>query len=595
MPRRKPKSDESAGLGFVVNPNFNNPLRPKPLIEGKKPLLAMPPPKDQRAKLALRPGVEQQFQAQRLKQNGLKKQDKTFERTSAIETTSRTIPDSTTRISSSTSSTTKPNTTSMAKKDKSSTNREDRQTTSKQGFSTTYENQRLDKNRATVPAKFTDFNQSDDGKGYFMPTPNETKVSFRIPVKDTVYVDPNQVTDISGSDVINMFFLNAATIAESFFVSNSVNPVAYDAQYQIFNRMSLDVLNSTRSGLISDWTFANFRNAMGTVAEAVEFYYTLDSILSQNMVQKDVLNNNRTADNYRLFFSTSDVLELRTKLQNCLKGCWFPPNYSQFIRWFYQSYKTGTLNQSAQYRYIPGDEFLIVNNTRKGSLATKITALCNALPTYNKIYALLANVYPEGSISVLPPSCSNAVYDEVHHEIYVNEPLIFVDANNTYTAGGPSYSIYPVAYTLPSGQNNDIPYYQMVNPTNGDTGFPFACQTIVKISTASGNVATTPIWTGLKCFIALGGTQGQGSNYCNKFFFINISGSGESYPRANNFKQIIGTGDAHNALNTGTSTILASKPNSNYQRVYFNNYNAPRVFTSVLVDNLFSLKPMVLA
>lgn len=599
MPKRKPKAvDSSKQSGFVYNPNFGgNPFAPKPLIEkiGNKPMPLLPAPKPSgQARIGLRPGVEQQLENQRMKQDKIKKQDLTLEQTTSRRPTSSTSTTSTTTSPSTTpsptSSTTKPETT-MPKKQQS-TNRE----TKGQGFKQqTFENERLDKNRAVAPPLYTDFNQKDDGKGYFNPESSGARVVLRMPVRDTVYLDPNQVTDVSGSDILNMLLINAASISAAFTASSSSNSTIYDAHVQVFNQISLDALNSSRSGLIDSFTLANFRSAMGAVAQALEYYYCLDSIVSQNSINMSADDINRTADNYRAYFSTSDVFELRTKLQNCLKGCAFPPNYSQFIRWFYQTYKVTDLSQAPQYRYVPGEEFLIVGNARKGgtaALKTKIDALCAALPTYNKIFALLANVYPVWSINKLPASCSMAVFDEQHHEIFVNEPLIFVDPNVTYS--GSSYSVYPVAYTLTNG-NNDIPYYQNKNPKNGDTGFPFACQTIVKINNTTGNVALQTTWTGLKCFVALQGTQSKGSNFCNKFFFITDSGSGECFPRANNYRYIIGTGDAHSSLSTtvgGTATtILASKANSNFQRVYFNNFNAPRVYTNVLMFNLFSLRP----
>lgn len=601
MPKRKIKAvDSSEQSGFVYNPNFGNPFGPKPLIEkiGDKPMKLQTQPKQQgRARMELRPGVEQQLQNQQNKQGKIKKQDLTFEPSTTDRPTSTTTSKSTspsTTPSPTSSTTTRPETT-MPKRQQS-TNRE----TKGQGFKQqTFENERLDKNRAVAPPMYTDFNQRDDGKGYFNPETTSARVVLRMPVRDTVYLDPNQVTDVSGSDVLNMLLINAASVSAAFSASNSSNPTIYDAHVQVFNQISLDALNSARSGLISEFTLANFRSAMSAVAQALEYYYCLDSILSQNSISMAADDINRTADNYRAFFTTSDLFELRTKLQNCLKGCAFPPNYSQFIRWFYQTYKASDLSQAPQYRYVPGEEFLIVGNSRKGgtgALKTKIDALCAALPTYNKLFALLANVYPVWSINKLPASCSSAVYDEQHHEIFVNEPLIFVDANVTYS--GSSYSIHPVAYNLTNNGNNDIPYYQNKNPKNGDTGFPFACQTIVKINNTTGNVALQTTWTGLKNFIALQGTQNKGSNYCNKFFFLTDSGSGECYPRANNFKYIVGTGDAHSSLSTtvgGTATtLLVSKANSNFQRVYFNNFNAPRVYTNVLIFNLFSLRPNVI-
>ncbi len=235
---------------------------------------------------------------------------------------------------------------------------------------------------------------------------------------------------------------------------------------EIFYRLSRKIVKDNRSPVFSSWTGADFYNYVDVMIRALSLYYSVDSILSYkgiNGSRNDAVTRHQTH-----LEASFEIISKQNELRRLLRGFCFPGKYANLIRWTYQLYKSADLDQATNYRYVPVKE-LVWTTTNKDivpglvSVYDLIIALLEDQTNAN-IAGILARSYPEWEINGLPLSCSEAVYDSTHHEMWVNQPLIY-----TTTDAAGIVEIYPNATLFPSkpipwasnkqnGQSSALPY-----------------------------------------------------------------------------------------------------------------------------------------
>jgi len=233
----------------------------------------------------------------------------------------------------------------------------------------------------------------------------------------------------------------------------------------LFNRWTTDIMRITRGVVPTNWTLANMTAMLVAVVNALEYYYTLDSIIAFQNVGVSGLTGSRTLEIYGNSFNLPQVLIARDNLRRYLQGTWCPPGLSMFIRGWFQYYRTSTVaGQANIFRYVPNDDFLKDLSTPT-SLGANVTATVEALRVALSTTAvvqtigLLSNTHPFGIINGLPKSSMDATYSEEMIEAFCNEPTLYADANATPVNVG---SASPMSY---NGTINDISYYTMRDPS----------------------------------------------------------------------------------------------------------------------------------
>jgi len=468
-------------------------------------------------------------------------------------------------------------------------------------------------------SSYADFNKPGIAESVF-DTPSQTdSVKFGMQLPGTLHLNVNEVTDLSAPDFNGRFFINISSFSDAIYNSNTPATNRYNLQYNqhlsdIFYRMNKDVISNARSTVSSSWTLDNFITMLQDIAKGIECITTFDSICAYDPKLVDIYNRNDAVDEYQKLFYTTDLQTARYNLARRLKSLWFPPEFAQMMRWFYQLYRTSPLSQCAYYRYVPDGRFILTNPTAAvgtvGSVAelkAYIDGITNSLSGANtqNISSIFARLYPQGIIRNIPYSCSDAVYDDVHFEIYTNEPVYW---RNPTSALETDWQVYPIIYGVGSvaGElNNEIPYYMSHNPTNDD-GFAFVMQNIVGTSNTSGYViaantsATNTLIEGIRSFTPwriAAASQTSVVNFniknCNKWIFNHTNV--QFIPRCGNITYALTGNDATNVVAYTTTSATTwditpiSRPNTAHQRVYFNNRKAPELNRRVLVDKLFSI------
>jgi hypothetical protein len=147
----------------------------------------------------------------------------------------------------------------------------------------------------------------------------------------------------------------------------------------LFNRWTTDIMRITRGVVPTNWTLANMTAMLVAVVNALEYYYTLDSIIAFQNVGVSGLTGSRTLEIYGNSFNLPQVLIARDNLRRYLQGTWCPPGLSMFIRGWFQYYRTSTVaGQANIFRYVPNDDFLKDLSTPT-SLGANVTATVEAL------------------------------------------------------------------------------------------------------------------------------------------------------------------------------------------------------------------------
>lgn len=386
--------------------------------------------------------------------------------------------------------------------------------------------------------------------------------------------------DLTTGEVQAKFIIVGSSFGDALSNASTNNVKLYDTFLTLlFNRYQVDILRYTKGVVPSFWTAGNFRTAMKTMIKALEYYYTLDSILS--FANKGVANfsGSRTLENYALPYNSATILVSRDNLRKTFQGMWCPPNLAMFLRGYFQYYRTSDKAGQAQiFRYAPSTDFIASQNSIstitsnvQNSISTLISLMSDS--TTLSVLGVLANLYPDGIINGMPKSADDAhyIYDMV--EMLLNEPLICNDINATN-----ALSVQPLAYF---DNNNDIPYYSTLNPKEM-SGMPYALQTICTTATSinSGNVwAAQTNYYGLRCPVI----QGAAPNQSNKFLYDSVNTVCTPLKQSN-LHLLFGT-NCHLITSVWNGTTNVSKffsaPVYGAQRVHFDQYNAPGTYFNI--------------
>jgi len=388
---------------------------------------------------------------------------------------------------------------------------------------------------------------------------------------------------ISGGETSPKFMVNLTSFGQAL-ADSAANPVSYYNNFMLllYNRWTVDVMRITKGIVPSFWTKANLVSTLIAVVSALEYFYCLDSILSFQNVGVSGLTGSRTLEMYGNTFNLPQVLIARDNLRRYLQGTWCPPGISLMMRGFYQYYRTSNVaGQANIFRYVSDDDF-VKDLDIPTSLGTNITNTVEAFrvslsqTVVVQTMGLLSNTHPFGIINGLPKSSIDAQFSENMLEVFVNEPSLYSDPNNTALQ-----SVSPISY---SGTINDIPYYACYNPSMLN-GYNFALQFIAVTTATSGNAyATVSNYYGLRRMLAY--TPGAAATLSNKFVFDASLSKFE--PRSIFAVANMVTGiDAHMVLNIGSVTTKISNAPLGWQRVYYDNQNAPSTLFNMLVSTIF--------
>lgn len=482
----------------------------------------------------------------------------------------------------------------------------------------------LDVTSAMGPSKYKDYNNPGTPEAVFAANKQDGAVRFEMMLPGTQHLNINEATDVNAPDFNGRLFINISSFADAMYNTDYLNLADYNDALgscldDAFFRLNKDVISNARSSVSSSWSQSKFTDTMTTICRAIETLACIDSILAYDPKQQNVYNRNDALDEYQKLFYRTEVLSARYNLARRLKSCWFPPDYAQLILWFYQNYRTSPLSQSAYYRYVNDGRFILHNPDGLVTEIGSVKALVSMIDSFTtallgvdvqNISSILARIFPSGIIRGIPLSCSDAVFDKTHFEIYSNEPVLWRSPESTIE--GQDWNVYPIVYgtTNDAGSvNNEIPYYMASDPSDKD-GFAYVMQTVYSTSSASGysivpNTTTATNYLtrieGIRSFTPWS-TWGPASSITgvtqtiknsNKWIYDHTAN--KFYPRCGNIPNALSGNDATSviAYTTTSSTTWnvtpISRPNTAHQRTYFNNRKGPELNRRILVDNLFNL------
>jgi len=477
----------------------------------------------------------------------------------------------------------------------------------------------LDITTAMGPGKYSDFSKPGLPEAVFEAARQTEPVKFFLDVPGTQHLNMNESTDLLPPEINPRFFINISSFSKALFNANSDSTLItnYNAEMagyisDVFYRMNKDVVSNARSTISSYWSINYMASYYEKVARALEIICAYDSIVAYSPLMTNPYRRNDAVDEYQKLFYNTDLMNARFNLARRLKSCWFPPNYSQLIRWFYQTYRTSNLDQAAFYRYVPDGRFILnnVSGTGVGSVSELVSYFNTALTDLQSnqvqsISSICARLYPQGIIRNIPYACYDGVFDPVHFEIYTNCPVFWKTPQTTVDT---DWACYPMTFgsaTTAGDTYNDIPYYIATNPVDND-GFAYVMQTIIgnKSSSAFDIVQNTTsvvntIVEGLHVFVPWQNAATTSSiateniKNSNKWIFDHTSG--KFIARCGNIQNAIAGNDATSvyAYTTTSSTTWnvtpISRPNTAHQRAYFNNRKGPALNRRLVFDKLFDI------
>jgi len=426
--------------------------------------------------------------------------------------------------------------------------------------------------------------QVESNRTLFYDDNRDEPITFDLPLKDTTAILPLESVETKVDANLNdnsKFMVNLATYVRYPFSTGNSNldyPV-YEHYRTIFSAMQKQCMAAIQSKLVDDFTFGNFYNYMQAVSSALEAYYTIDAILSYTS-KTDDRNSGVIALQERL--TQADLFTAKNELMRALKGHWFPPKFSELIRWTYQIYKTSPTHQGCNYMFLPSEDIMFLdtsddNAARVMSLiqaqVVSITSSSSAA-TFSRLASILGKVYPEGIIRGLPLSTNRATFDPQHYEIFVNQPVFFKD--------GSTMKSYPAADV-----DGEITYARSCNPEER-SGMPFCLQNVN--STAALTAEQMGGARSIDFFRCMYQDQLASSNYSktNKWTLARNPSLGFISRNIDNITNE--SADVH-MIEVDTSNTLKRRiscQKSGYQRVYFDNLSAPLINMRNMLDMLFN-------
>lgn len=427
-----------------------------------------------------------------------------------------------------------------------------------------------------------EFNSSSSIQPTLLNQGQSDFVKFSTDLKPTVTLNEFKTSSYANNEVIPKLLINIASYGVGFTASGAAQDTYMNEIFQTYNR---DVIATIRNTVtLSSWSLPKFKSYFWKVAYALEYYYALDSILSYDPKTTTDKDKSLCIINYQSRFQDFSIIQKKDYLEKVLRGCWFPPRLSQLIRWTYQFYKVSDLEQAIVARYVPSEDFLY-----DGTKAFSTTTVANTLTTIISdlitssygvdnvvISSILSQVYPDGRITNLPKSAIAPNYDRNWLEVFYNQPNIFVDENNSN-----STTLYPFSV---SGLTTDIPYY-VDRPLSEIDGFCFALQGIsVGTAYGTGGLGVIAGWQ-ISFLEPFNSTTMGTSNRGNKYAVDDVNGT---CVRRDTYTYNSGVPDAHLIYKPTTTTYAGnSAAMPGWQRVYFDNINAPTINLGYFMDWLF--------
>jgi hypothetical protein len=332
-----------------------------------------------------------------------------------------------------------------------------------------------------INTQFDDSSSSSSGDNFnqrverspFFDDHNGSPVTFNMPL-DVVYQTQQLDKPVHVPGYINnRQNFNMARYSDVTAFSTPVETEVLEQFKVIYNMQTRDVKQKVRSGtLLNKWTFPKWYKAIMTVCEALEVFYSLDSILSYTG-SSEVRDKNKALSLYREYFETSEIFYAKDIMRRNLKGAWFPVSWSRLIQWTYQNYRVADLPQAEGIRFLPNEAFVIADVS--DNITNEVEALLTTINSRlidddtTSIFSMLAQCYPEGEINGLPYSSNTSHFDKYILEIFANQPTVFTKDS------------VQNAFPNSSGLSTEgfFCYGSMFDPNIERTcGLPFALQTI---------------------------------------------------------------------------------------------------------------------
>lgn len=580
---------------------FGTPLKPKgpflrkAAVDKRGKPLPLGPSLDQDPKSGLRAIPQPSFDAESVLRKPAVKKKLTNPQvsTSGLTTTTQNTTSPVTTSLASTTSTTEIGTT-MPKEttpSRSGNRRRGRNWNKDRSDSNYNNNYRVSSNVLDTSSQY---NATVQERGIFYPLAESNKIDFSVPLPNPFHFIPDipdsgpsydPATSNFYGEFRSSLLINISNFSTRFYNLKSGGDAIssyYKIVKTIFDRVSDDVFRDSRSNTVSIWTFTNFTTYLYTVCRALEWISTIDSILAYEP-RDGIINQGlmKLKDQ----FNSSKILTSRSDLRQALLGKVFPTKFAELIRWFYQSYQTSELKYSPCYRYV-NDGLFITKIDTTDDLATTIDTIISEMNTSSnaQIGGALSKLYPNWIIKDIPGGYHDSLYDVHHSEMFINEPVIFVDRLTSTTA--------PCVYPNPSTESEDIAYYLREMPS-GTNGFSQLLSCFHKCDANSFN------WTGsndvkynsgIRHLVNVAPTTAVNVFKSNRFYFDPVNVRME--PRVYTFFNNMADFSAHKAITTSATvkaTAMSSAPRG-YGRVYYNNISSNILNMRLFVNHLFGMK-----
>jgi len=410
-------------------------------------------------------------------------------------------------------------------------------------------------------------------------------VFFRSDIEPVYFTQNYDKVKQSNSIINNRLSINLARYHDptAFFDPPMITVTPIVEHYRtIFRQMGRDVRSKIKSAKLYDkWNFTNWYFMIHATAEALEIFYTLDSILSYKGDVSKRTKNSPLMDLRRILELDSDLMYKKDLLRRRLEGAWFPKPFAQLIQWTYQNYRISDLPQAENIRFFPTANLLKVTETDDPA-AGVITSLNVILERLDKdevvaLWSILSDVYPAHQIEGLPLSSNDSHYDKLITEIFCNQPVHFYEDSST--------KVFPDAAFVTANAGY-FTYGSVSDPTVDKVcGLPFVLQTIFNSDMVS------PYIDFFKTFAA--NDYATDDAYYNTNKFTCIAPGGEYYNDSRlreNARRFNTVPDVHFMKQDITNGVIKWKFSSvraPFQPVYFEVKESPLISIRDFMSRLF--------
>jgi hypothetical protein len=358
----------------------------------------------------------------------------------------------------------------------------------------------------------------------------------------------------------------------------------------IFERYSREIVSKIRSKIIDTWTENNFKSYLSSVVSLMEFYYCVDSILAYEGSDTDPDRNSVLLE-MKTQYSNFDILVKHDEARRILKNCWLPDKFSALIMWTYQNYKYGEGSQCGNYRMFPNNSLFAYKGepfypadliVKYNQLILNVTTIAN-----RNIISLLSQTYPKGIIGNLPSSCSQSVYDAKHHEMYINQGIMWPSDDMAGIVGFPNntdYDLYSSKFSAEAAGCFPFVLNATYDPSAGD--FVNGALIPIQQTTNQGGVLLP---------------SADWIYQTNKFYAYNATPGSDLFevvPRNwSDLGAAMPTGDTHTMHIIRTELLPAggrggcnSMSKGEFQNLYFNTNKARLIVMREFLNAMFYLK-----